>query len=57
LYNAAGIPSPEILVGGLFLAWAFLRSESIVVQVLMRSLGHLVALAAQVGICYRLRAA
>jgi membrane protease YdiL (CAAX protease family) len=47
-----GNPSPENLVGGLFLAWAYLKSESIVVPVLLHSLGNLCALAAQVGTWY-----
>jgi membrane protease YdiL (CAAX protease family) len=49
LHIAGGNPSPENLVGGLFLAWAYLKSESIVVPVVLHSLGNLCALAAQVG--------
>ena len=52
LHVAGGNPSPENLVGGLFLAWAYLKSESIVVPVLLHSLGNLFALAAQVGAWY-----
>ena len=52
LHVAAGNPSPENLVGGLFLAWAYLKSESIVVPVLLHSLGNLCALVGQVGTWY-----
>lgn len=48
LHVASGNPSPENLVGGLFLAWAYLKSESIAVPVLLHSLGNMVALASQV---------
>jgi membrane protease YdiL (CAAX protease family) len=57
LHLAAGNPSPENLVGGLFLAWAYLKSESIVVPVVLHSLGNLCALAGQVGAWYWLGAA
>lgn len=52
LHVAGGNPSPENLVGGLFLAWAYLKSESIVVPVLLHSIGNLFALAWQVGAWY-----
>ena len=52
LHVAGGNPSPENLVGGLFLAWAYLKSESIVVPVLLHALGNLGALAGQVGMWY-----
>ncbi len=52
LHFAYGNPSPENLVGGFFLAWAYVKSESIVVPVLMHSLGNLCALAVQVGTWY-----
>jgi membrane protease YdiL (CAAX protease family) len=52
LHVVAGHPSPENLVGGLFLAWAYLKSESIVVPVLLHGLGNLCALAGQVGTWY-----
>jgi membrane protease YdiL (CAAX protease family) len=52
LHVAAGNPSPENLVGGLFLAWAYLKSESILVPVLLHGLGNLFALAGQVGTWY-----
>jgi membrane protease YdiL (CAAX protease family) len=57
LHVAAGNPSPENLVGGLFLAWAYLKSESIFVPVLLHSLGNLCALAGQVGTWYWLGSA
>jgi membrane protease YdiL (CAAX protease family) len=52
LHVAGGNPSPENLVGGLFLAWAYLKSESIVVPIVLHSLGNLCALAGQVGTWY-----
>jgi uncharacterized protein len=52
LHLAYGNPSPENLVGGFFLAWAYLKSESIVLPVLLHSLGNLCALAGQVGTWY-----
>jgi membrane protease YdiL (CAAX protease family) len=52
MHVVAGVPSPENLVGGLFLAWAYLKSESIFVPVLLHSLGNLCALAVQVGTWY-----
>jgi uncharacterized protein len=52
LHLAYGTPSPENLVGGFFLAWAYLKSESILVPVLLHSVGNLCALAAQVGAWY-----
>jgi membrane protease YdiL (CAAX protease family) len=55
LHVAYGNPSPENMVGGLFLAWAYLKSESIVVPVLLHGLGNLVALAAQIAAWYWLR--
>jgi membrane protease YdiL (CAAX protease family) len=57
LHVAGGNPSPENLVGGLFLAWAYLKSESIVVPVLLHGLGNLCALAGQVGTWYWLSVA
>jgi membrane protease YdiL (CAAX protease family) len=42
-------PSPENLVGGFFLAWAYLKSGGLAVPVLLHGLGNLVALASQVG--------
>jgi len=55
LHWASGVPSPENLVGGFFLAWAYLKSESIAVPVLLHGLGNLCALAAQVGSWYWMR--
>jgi membrane protease YdiL (CAAX protease family) len=57
LHLAYGNPSPENLVGGFFLAWAYLKSESIVVPVLLHGLGNLFALAGQVGAWYWLSTA
>jgi membrane protease YdiL (CAAX protease family) len=49
LHFVYGNPSPENLVGGFFLAWAYLKSESILVPVLLHGLGNGCALAGQVG--------
>jgi membrane protease YdiL (CAAX protease family) len=57
LHVVYGNPSPENLVGGFFLAWAYLKSESIMVPVLLHSLGNLCALAGQLGTWYWLRSA
>lgn len=55
LHLVAGIPSPENLVGGFFLAWAYLKSGSLAVPVLLHSLGNLCALAGQVAAWYWLQ--
>jgi len=44
-------------VGGFIPAWAFLKSESIAVPVLLHGLGNLCVLAAQVAAWYWLRVA
>ncbi|MDZ4684990.1 MAG: type II CAAX endopeptidase family protein [Planctomycetaceae bacterium] len=49
LHVVYGNPSPENLVGGFFLAWAYLKSQSLLMPVLLHSLGNLCALAAQVA--------
>jgi membrane protease YdiL (CAAX protease family) len=56
LHVAYGNPSPENLVGGFLLAWAYLKSGSVVVPVLLHGSGNLVALAWQVATWYWLRA-
>jgi uncharacterized protein len=52
LHFAYGNLSPANLVGGFFLAWAYLKSESIVVPVLLHGVGNLCALAGKVGTWY-----
>lgn len=49
LHVVYGNPSPENLVGGFFLAWAFLKSETILIPVILHSVGNSIALAAQVA--------
>ena len=44
-----GNPSPENLVAGFFLAWSFLKSETILVPFILHSGGNMLALAAQVA--------
>jgi uncharacterized protein len=52
LHVIYGVASPENLVGGFFLAWVYLKCESIFVPVALHSLGNLAALAAQIGAWY-----
>jgi membrane protease YdiL (CAAX protease family) len=52
LHMLYGNPSPENLFGGLFLAWAFLQSGSLLVPVLLHSLGNLCVLAGQIAAWY-----
>lgn len=49
-----GNPSPENLVGGFFLAWSYLKSETILVPFLLHSGGNLLALAFQIAGWYTL---
>jgi uncharacterized protein len=49
LHVVYGNPSPENMVGGFFLAWAFLKSETILIPVLLHSIGNSIALAGQVA--------
>jgi membrane protease YdiL (CAAX protease family) len=55
LHIVHGNPSPENLVGGFFLAWAYLKSGSIYIPILLHSLGNFVAWAGQVAAWYWLR--
>lgn len=48
LHVVYGNPSPENQLGGFLLAWAYLRSGSLAVPLLLHSAGNLVALAFQV---------
>jgi hypothetical protein len=43
------VTSPENLVGGFFLAWAFLKSETILMPWLLHAVGNGIVLAAQVA--------
>ena len=54
LHVVYGNPSPENLVGGFFLTWAYLKSESVVLPVLLHSIGNGLALGAQVAAWYYL---
>lgn len=49
LHLIYGNPSPENLFGGLFLAWAYLKSGTIGVPVLLHALGNLCVLVGQVA--------
>jgi membrane protease YdiL (CAAX protease family) len=57
LHVICGNPSPENLIGGFLLAWAYLKSGTIYVPLLLHSLGNLVAWAAQLAAWYWLRGA
>ena len=57
LHVVYGNPSPENAVGGFILAWAFLKSGSIYVPVMLHGLGNFCVLAAQVTGWYWLRGA
>lgn len=50
-----GNPSPENLVGGFFLAWSFLKSETILIPAILHSGGNMLALIAQVAGWHLLR--
>jgi membrane protease YdiL (CAAX protease family) len=52
LHVVYGNPSPENVLGGFFLAWAYLRSGSVCVPVLLHAAGNLLILAGQVGVWY-----
>jgi len=54
LHVAYGNPSPENLVGGFLLAWVYLKSETILLPVLLHSLGNFVVLVTQVAGWYLL---
>ena len=54
LHAVYGNPSPENVLGGFFLAWAYLRSGSACVPVLLHAAGNLLVLAGQVGGWYYL---
>jgi membrane protease YdiL (CAAX protease family) len=48
LHLVYGNPGPDNLIAGFFLGWAFLKSGSIAVPVLLHALGNLCALAAHI---------
>ncbi len=52
LHSLYGNPSPENMLGGFILTWAFLKSETLIVPIAMHSLGNLCAFAFQVGFFY-----
>lgn len=52
LHILYGNPSPENLIGGLFLAWAYLKSETILLPVLLHSLGNLLVLVGNIALWY-----
>lgn len=55
LHIVYGNPSPENLLGGFFLAWAYLKSGSIYMPVVLHSIGNSIALAGQIATWYWLQ--
>ena len=54
LHFVYGNPSPENLVGGFFLAWVYLKSETILLPLMFHSIGNFVALCCQLAASYYL---
>jgi uncharacterized protein len=54
LHVLYGNPSPENVLGGFFLAWAYLRSGSVILPVAFHAGGNLLILPGQVGAWYYL---
>ncbi len=52
LHFVYGNPSPENLVGGFFLAWMYLKSETILMPLIFHSIGNMVALCCQLAPSY-----
>lgn len=52
LHVVYGNPSPENLLGGFLLAWAYIRSESVLIPVLLHAGGNLLVLIWQIGAWY-----
>jgi membrane protease YdiL (CAAX protease family) len=52
LHVAYGNPAPENLLGGFFLAWAYLRSGTVCAPILLHAAGNLLVLAGKVGVWY-----
>ena len=52
LHIAGGNPGPDNQVAGFLLAWAFLRSETILVPIVMHAAGNLIALGIQIAAWY-----
>lgn len=50
LHVVGGNPSPENLLGGFILAWAYLRSGSLCVPIALHAAGNLLVLVGQVGV-------
>ena len=52
LHVLYGNPSPENLVGGFFLAWVYLKSETILLSIILHSVGNSLAFSAQLVAFY-----
>jgi len=57
LHVAYGNPGPENLVGGFFLAWAYVKSDTILIPILLHAGGNLVVLLLQIAGWYLLGSA
>jgi CAAX protease family protein len=56
LHVLYGNPGPDNLIAGFFLGWAYLKSGSVLVPMILHSLGNLIALSAHLGAWYWLDA-
>jgi membrane protease YdiL (CAAX protease family) len=54
LHFVGGNPSPENFIGGYFLAWAFLKSGSILTPIVLHSLGNACVVALHVANWYKI---
>lgn len=52
LHVLYGNPSPENLLGGFFLAWVYLKSETILLPLLLHSLGNFIVLVGNIAAWY-----
>ena len=57
LHFVYGNPGPANLVGGFLLAWAYLKSETILLPLLLHSVGNFLALCCQLAALYHLHSA
>ena len=55
LHILYGNPSPENQLGGFFLAWAFLKSETILLPFLLHSVGNFLVLTGKIAFWYFLK--
>ncbi len=53
LHVVAGVASPDNLIAGFILAWAFLKSGSLAVPIALHALGNLCIVAAQIAVALK----